>query len=210
MKTLAAARATTRLSGVAAMLRNFGRFSGLARLSLVPSALSMLSGCLVEDPPAFVKPTRTTPRVELRLAEPALDQIIIVDRGDPIAFRIPVVSEDAGVPLKGYLFRDTSLVPIDGNSVPASTLDDTTRRLELAYRPMQDLDPSRVADFGCHRFMARVSHLDNFNTAQLDWGVPFNVADVAEVYWWVNVVNIAAGEDPSVLRNCPQKVSVSE
>jgi hypothetical protein len=204
MQTSLISRAATRLSGMVVKPRDFARFYGLAQLSLVFSALSMLSGCLVEDPPDFVKPTRTTPRIDSRLVWPPLDQITIVGKGDPITFRLPVVSEDAGVKVQAYLFLDLSPDPVVTNSVPASTLDDTSRRLELAYRPM-----TRLAEFGCHRFMARVSHADNFIFDTLPAGAPLNVADVAEVNWLVNVVNIAAGDDGSVLRDCPQTVSVT-
>lgn len=202
-------RALTRLSQLAKNRGAFRLLLGLARVSLVVPTLSMLTGCIVEDPPAFAKPTRTTPRIDLRLATPPLDQIHVVGRGDPIVFRVPVVSEDAGVEVSAYLFLDTTEGPVATDTISASTLDDTSRSLELSYRPSpgSTFGPRKIAEYGCHRFMARVSHLDNFKFDDLYWGIPYNFADVAEVYWWVNVVNIAAGEDDSVLRNCPDRVS---
>jgi hypothetical protein len=51
--------------------------------------------------------------------------------------------------------------------------------------------------------------VDNYATDGLTLGIPLNLAHHAEVYWWVNVVDVAAGEDASVLRDCPDPVSVS-
>jgi hypothetical protein len=187
--------AVTRLSGVAAVPGKLRRAFGLARRSLVLGALSMLSGCLVEDPPPYTPPTRTAPRLDTRRAEPLQNNIVIVDKGDPIVFRVPVVSEDAGEPVQALLFVDSFPFNVNSDVVPASTLDDLSRRFELSYNGVP------VIDYGCHRMMVRVSHQSNFNF-QTDAGVPIDENDVADAYWWINVVDLAGGDDGAVLRNC--------
>lgn len=203
MKQHAPAPAATRLSGPARCLeRTFGHFSGLARLSLLLAALSMLSGCLVEDPPLYTPPTQTTPRLVTRLAKPALDKIIIVDKGDPIEFSMPVVSEDVGETVQALLFVDSFPFNSDTDTVPPSTLDDTTRSLELSYQSLP------VIDFGCHRMMMRVSHESNFDF-QTSNGTPIDEARVSEAVWWVNVVDIASGDNGALLRDCSKNAAMS-
>lgn len=200
MQTSFLPRAATRLSGVPAVPHKLRRFFGLARLSLMLGAHSMLSGCLVEDPPPYTPPTRTAPRLDTRRAEPVQGKIVIVDQGDPIVFRVPVVSEDAGEPVQALLFVDSFPFNVHSDVVPASTLDDLSRRFELSYNGVPDMD------YGCHRMMVRASHQSNFNF-QTEAGVPIDENDVADAYWWVNVVNLAAGDDGSVLTKCAENAA---
>jgi hypothetical protein len=168
----------------------------LARLSLLLALLSMFSGCIVEDPPPYTKPTKTPPRLDLRLAQPPPDRIIVVDRRDPIPFRLPFASEDGGEKVQAWLFRDylagdNALVSVE---VPGSTLDDLDRKIEITY------PGSAAIPFGCHRIMIRVSHADNFNI--YPFGDHIDEADVAEAYWWINAIDVAAGDDGSLFKNC--------
>ncbi len=203
MNTPSAPRSATRLSGLAPRLSGISsRFYGLARLSLLLVALSMLSGCLVEDPPLYTEPTQTTPRLVTRLAKPALDRIIIVDKGDPIEFSMPVVSEDVGEEVQALLFVDSFPFNSDTDTVPPSTLDDLSRSLKLSYQSLP------VIDFGCHRMMMRVSHQSNFDF-QTSNGTPIDDADVSEAIWWVNVVDIAAGDNGAVLKDCVANAAMS-
>lgn len=156
----------------------------------------MLSACLVEDPPVYTEPTQTTPRLVTRLAKPALDRILVVDKGDPITFTMPVVSEDVGETVQALLFVDSFPFNSDTDTVPPSTLDDTSRSLELTYQPL--LPP---IDFGCHRMMMRVSHQSNFDFQNSN-GTVIDDTDVSEAFWWVNVIDIAAGDNGAVLRDC--------
>jgi hypothetical protein len=200
MPTFFLSRAATRLSGAPAVFLELRRFFDLARLSLVLGAQSMLSGCLVEDPPPYTPPTQTPPRINLRLAEPAADRIILVDKGDPITFRIPVTSEDVGDSLTAAMFLDEATTPIPNFvEIPGSTLDDVDRRIEIVYPGLAEVD------FGCHRIKIRVSHTKNLKLL----GEPINQADVAEAYWWMNVIDLAAGDDGSILRNCLSGSAVS-
>jgi hypothetical protein len=158
----------------------------------------MLSGCIVEDPPPYTQPTKTPPRLNLRLAEPAPDRIIVVDQGDPIPFRVPFASEDGGDQVRAYIFLDyseRSKTPLASVAVAGSTLDDLDRQIEITY------PATTVVPFGCHRIMIRISHEDNFQL--FPPGAPIDEKDVSEAYWWINVIDLAAGDDPSLLRNCP-------
>jgi hypothetical protein len=157
----------------------------------------MFSGCIVEDPPPYTQPTQTPPRLDLRLAEPPPSQIIIVDQSDPITFRVPFASEDAADKVRGFIFLDyseRSKTPLASVTVEGSTLDDRSRSIELTY-PATD-----VIEFGCHRIMIRISHELNFE--RFPPGEAIDQGDVAEAYWWINVIDLAAGDDGSVLRNC--------
>jgi hypothetical protein len=198
MQTSFLPRAATRLSGVApGAIPLSSRFRGLARLSLLFVQISMVSGCLVEDPPVYTEPTRTPPRINLRTAEPQPDRIILVEQGDPVLFRVPFSSEDVGARVSAFLFLDyseKSKTPLASADAAGSTLDDDNRRIEITY-PATD-----QVSFGCHRIMIRISHADNF--LLFPSGAPINQADVAEAYWWMNVLDVAAGDDSSNLRNC--------
>jgi hypothetical protein len=189
-------RSATRLSGFPGLTRRFPARFVLARLSLLLTSLSMLSGCLVEDPPPYTKPTKTPPRLDLRLATPPPDQIIVAEQGEPIRFHIPFASEDAGELVGAYMFVDYSDTTLNYVSVPGSTLDDLSRAIDIDYTA-----PNGVG-VGCHRILVRVSHDGNF-ARSFPFGTPIDDADVAEAYWWLNVIDVAAGDDGSILRNCP-------
>jgi len=84
------AGAATRLSGQAARILRKAGFQGLARLSLALAGISMLSGCLVDDPPPFSAPRQTAPRLDTTKATPGLDQVIVKNTGELIPFSIQV------------------------------------------------------------------------------------------------------------------------
>lgn len=194
------APAATRLSWLAPRISSqLGRFYGLARLSLVALALSMLSGCLVDDPPPFVAPQQTRPRLDHTRAEPGLDQIIVRNTGELIEFKMPVTSEDAGEPLYATLLFDyggDGSVPDFLYSVPmpASTLDDDNRVFKLPWTVRKGVAP------GCHRFTLRVTHLDNINPDHPEQ--PIDKTDLAEAFWFANI-NVTP-ENANSLVDCPQ------
>jgi hypothetical protein len=198
---------TTPLSGPEpAGARRCGFFA-LARASLLAVAVAMLPGCLVEDPPEYRAPTRTPPRLNLTRALPSPDQIRITRRGSTIPFEIPVSSEDDGVGLAGFLLVDYDGVSRwsqwGGAELPPSTLDDGDRKLQ--FNPTVDATNDFADEdelLGCHRVTLRVTHRDNFILGTIPLVV--DPADVAEAYWYLNVIGSSPTEDPSVLRNCPQ------
>ena len=139
MQILASARAAaTRLScpGQGPAWR-FGSFRALARLSLLAGAASMLSGCLVDDPPPYAAPQKTRPRLEYAKALPSLKQVIVANYGDLLKFEVPVTSEDVGQELYVLLFLDDvgGLLVTPPGRLPASTLDDPNeRKVSLSWK----------------------------------------------------------------------------
>jgi hypothetical protein len=194
------ARSTTRLSWLGAHFSSlFGQFHGLARLSLAAVLLSMVSGCLVDDPPPYVAAKKTAPRLDYSRAQPGLDQIIVKNSGEPIPFSIPVTSEDAGDPLSANMLFDYAgdgsvpdfLRPLP---LPASTLDDPEERLfKFQWIVRDGISP------GCHRFTLRVTHASNVNLDFPEQAI--DKADQAEAFWFANI-NVDP-EDASSLVNCP-------
>lgn len=190
-------RSTTRLSRLAARVgRRCSGFYGLARLSLVAVLPSMLPGCLVDDPPPYVAPQQTAPRLDYTEASPGLDQLLVASYPDLITFDMPFTSEDAGEQLYAVLLLDYDGVEgeqLNSGFFPPSTLADTTRRaLSLTWKVQERIVP------GCHRFTLRVTHVGNTGTSTN----VFDKEDLAEAYWLANL-NVTA-ENANSLVNCPQ------
>jgi len=173
------------------------RFWALARLSLLAALVSMLPGCLVDDPPPYNAPKQTPPRLDYHNAVPLLDQVIVAKSLDTIKFTMPFVSEDVGESLNAILILDytsDSLFRLaDSKLIDASTLDDPGRAVSLSWSVL-------AVSPGCHRLTLRLGHISNLPSATFHSTV--NTSDVAEAYWWVNVVeDLALG---NTLIDCPQ------
>jgi hypothetical protein len=198
-------RAATRLSWRRACEPRSGRFSALARLSLLAIASSMLPACLVDDPPPLIEPRQTPPRLDYSQALPGLDQVMIRNEGDLIEFRMPVTSEDAGQSLTGKLFLDyrgdgTLGDTLNQNSLPPSTLDDPNPRvLSIDWQVRDGVAP------GCHRMTLRVSHLNNFSLDPKHSAEVLDKNDLAEAFWFANI-NVSP-ESANQLVDCPQASS---
>jgi hypothetical protein len=192
-------RSATRLSWLGTRLSGrFGRFVGLARLSLLGASIGMLPGCLVDDPPPLITQQKTAPRLDYSKVEPGLDQLLVLNSGDFVRFKIPVISEDAGDPLLASLLFDftpgSNKVPeFVSVPLPASTLDDTKRIATLPLVLRSDIKP------GCHRYTLRITHQSNLVDG-LAYQV-INEADMAEAFWFANI-NVAP-ENAGTLVNCP-------
>lgn len=177
--------------------------AGLARLSLAVLFVCTLSSCLVDDPPPYVAPTQTPPRIDYVLAEPHLNKIIVVNKGDEvIKFSVPVESEDAGEELSCLVLLDyqggTDYAYSSGTVLPASTLEKGQRLITLEYRVP-------TVDAGCHRLTLRVTHVPNVNLAAFP--TVFEKRDLAEAYWWVNIGVDAASAN--MLKDCPDPVGAA-
>ena len=196
------ARSATRLSWFGQGIGGgTGRFVGLARLSLGLAALSMLSGCLVDDPPPFITPQKTAPRLDYSKARPGLNQLIIRSSGDFLEFNVPVKSEDAGDPLVGNLLLDytgkgSGGIPLGFAGVSASTLDDPNERL---LKTTWKVFPKTAISAGCHLLTLRVTHFSNLVEGQSDQLI--DDADLAEAYWLANI-NVTP-EAAGTLVDCP-------
>jgi hypothetical protein len=189
--------AATRLSCSSAARACQQALSRLARLSLLGLAVPMLSACLVDDPPPYIQPKRTPPRLDYHQASPLLDQVIVAVTGDLLVFTIPVASEDAGEGLTVQFFLDSSLA--DYQTFPPSTLEDRSRVARFSIMVGTGLKA------GCHLFKLRVGHastLPNGNGPSLD------PTDLAEAYWWANL-NLPS-DQAGMLTNCPSQGPVSE
>ena len=166
--------------------------TALARQSLVVLSVSMLTGCLVEDPPALPKAKRTAPRVDYQNALPLLEQLIRVKNGETVPFTIPVVSEDEGVGLTAVLLLDDTTLSapevLDFSNLPSSTLDDDDREFKLRW-------VVRIGLTGCHRVTLWASHTDNFDESKNI----IDPEDLAVAYWVANI----NPELPNLLEDCP-------
>jgi hypothetical protein len=162
----------------------------------------VFSGCVIEDPPPYVEPTRTPPRLDLRDANPPIGEILNVDRNDQVPFSIPVFSEDAGVPVAGLLHLDFDPSrPLDSfqtiGRLEPSTLDDQNRpELKFTWQVRQTTP-------GCHRLTLFVAHDDNIDYENQ---IPVDTDDQARAVWWANV----DAEIPNTLVDCPSATSVDE
>lgn len=192
-------RSATRLSWLASPRpRRLGRFWGLARLSLGVASISMLSGCLVDDPPPLVAPKKTKPFLDNSNIHPGVDQLIVTNSGELVTFTIPVKSEDAGDPLFAILLfdytPDSDMVEQAGSvPMPASTFDDTNRVVSIPVSVRPGITP------GCHRYTLRVTHQSNLVKGHSDRVI--NKADLAEAFWLANI-NVPP-ENAGQLVNCP-------
>lgn len=156
----------------------------------------MLSGCLIDDPPAYSEPRQTPPRLNVHDAQPLLNKIIVAKSDDVLSFKIGVTSEDAGEDVTAQLLLDYNggerADLLRYQTLPASTIDDRqVRQFELDWRV------TRVAP-GCHRFTLRAAHSRNLPDAN---HLPLDTADLDEVYWWANIDADAASSD--TLIGCP-------
>lgn len=158
----------------------------------------MLSGCLVDDPPPFITPQKTEPRLLYSKATPGLDQVIVRNSGDKIDFHVPVKSEDAGDPLVGNFFLDylgDARPPVGLAIVSASTLDDPDER---ALKTRVNIFPG-FSSAGCHRITLRVTHLSNL--VEGDSYQLIDKTDLAEAFWFANID--VAPEAAGMLVDCP-------
>jgi hypothetical protein len=150
----------------------------------------MLPGCLVDDPPAFIQPKRTPPRLDHYRARPPLSQDINARDGELLEFSIPVASEDVGEQLVTQSYIGKRL--INSVAMPPSTLDDPEERLvKFNYQVLRDLVGY------CHVITLRVGHASTLPDAN---GPPLDPSDVAVAYWDV-IINFPS--DGTTTPVCP-------
>lgn len=199
---------TTRLSWVSRPTpARSGLFVAMARLSLVLGLTSMLTGCVIEDPPPYTQPRKTAPRLDLLQAVPGIDRVIVVSQSDTnpptVQLTVPVSSEDAGEELTAFLLLNyeddgTAADSVDDATIRPGTLDEAPRTIELDWTI-----PSKL--IGCQRLTVIVSHTSNFAVTAL--AVPRDKADAAKGVWWLNITP-AAGSGGAV-QPCPPTVEVA-
>lgn len=179
-------------------LRSF--FCRLARLSLGAVLVSMLSGCLVEDPPPYTEPQQTPAWLDLRQAVPLIDQVLVRSRGDRVPFNVPVRSEDAGDDLFAFLLlnymgESTNPRVLDIAQLKPSTFDDPDRE-DIVF----DWTVDATVPEGCQRLTLLATHKANLNLAA---GLPevFDKSDVAMAVWWADIGRDV--QNSARLQECP-------
>jgi hypothetical protein len=160
----------------------FQRTWALARTSLFSVGMSsLLTGCLVAEPPNPSNPERTPPMIDFRNTFPLVTQITSVSGFQD--FSVGFRSEDRGDKIVGILYRNFTL---DGEKFeatterPASTFDDTDRTITIRWNVPR---PEDLA--GCQQVTMLVTHRENVN-----FSTPPEVispADVALAAWWLHV-----------------------
>ena len=169
--------------------------------------MSLLSGCLVADPPTYEEPPPTPPVFDLANANPFIGGVIVVDRRGTNPTRVvnvsvPFRSSDNGDSVIAALHLDWSF---EGEGfteglaeIAPSTFDDTERTIDLTWR----LD-HRPPTAGCHTLTLLAAHESNWETETFRPHIIRGRNDTAMATWWVNV-DPPEGE-PYTLRNCPSR-----
>jgi hypothetical protein len=165
------------------------------------------TACLISDPPTYRDPEQTPPMLITALADPPTTQIVTMDLVPELQittkeFSVPVRSEDAGEPLVAALYKNydpTQKSPDPAGKttlIAASTFDD---KVERRASGTLSVDGTDATSTGCRQVTLVVTHQNNFFTQQ-------DSSDVAQVTWWVNLVNPLFPSDEG-LSDCVKKVT---
>jgi hypothetical protein len=168
-----------------------GRIAGLARESLIVVLGMSAASCLVADPPEYTPPEQTPPVLNLFLADPPVNSVLLAPRGEQLSFNVPVRSEDAGDKLVAARHLDWGSPRhefVGLTHVPPSTFDDESRVISFDWTVM--------AEKGCHQLTLLVFHFSNSSEDQSSTVV----ADQAMAAWWLNVD--PEETDPDTLKDC--------
>jgi hypothetical protein len=172
------------------------------------SIMTLVSSCIVADPPTYTDPGVTRPELAAYGAKPPVYLVVVVQSSDMPTFSVPVRSEDAGDQLVANFYLDygTSNATYLGNQLlPPSTYNDTSDR-EISFTWTTVAAFSTQSQKGCHSVSAVVAHFKSFsmNTQHIEPDVAER--DAALITWWVNV-----NPDPGALTtllNCPTQQQV--
>ena len=159
----------------------------------------LLGSCIVADPPEYRNPVQTRPLLNVYLAVPSTQQILVVDSTLGTKFTVPVRSEDNGEDLTALFFLDYQVHPGEfrllSQNIPASTYDNTDREATFTWKPMGD-------HAGCHYISLIVAHRGSFQNVDGDHLDPAaGERDAAIVSWIVNVGPTVGQEN--TLKDCP-------
>jgi hypothetical protein len=165
----------TALSGVAGPDRATRARRGATAWSSLGLGLLAMStaGCLITDPPQFTPQQHTAPFLVASTAAPDLREVVIVDAQNLVlqTFAADVISQDDPADSTGqfqqvhtrlYIDYGFAVAPgepfryvIDGDTIAAGTLDETTgRRVSATWQPaVYGVDP------GCHTATLIASHV---------------------------------------------------
>ena len=147
--------------------------------------MTLASGCIVADPPQYRDPLQTPPVLDLYLANPSTQKVLVARSHDTLHFLVPLRSEDAGDPLLVDFYQDSSINY--NHIIPSSTFNDLGREVDVPW--------TAVGSPGCHVLTLTVVHVGNSSD-------PMRARnDTAIATWWLNL-------DPdesmqTTLSNCP-------
>jgi hypothetical protein len=196
------ARVATGLSRFLAATREKPGFLRLAWQSLAwLSIMTLVTSCVVADPPQYSDPVRTRPELSSYSAKPPISLVVIIPTPSPATptFKVPIRSEDAGETLLANFWLDYGSAKqkfINSQFIPPSTYNDTTDRFITFLWTNVSAD-----DAGCHTFSMVVAHVSSFPTNPQDLDPVKGDQDGALISWWVNV-NPAADSLYNLV-NCP-------
>ncbi|HKO47058.1 MAG TPA: hypothetical protein VJV79_05005 [Polyangiaceae bacterium] len=158
--------------------------------------------CIVADPPEYRAPIQTRPVPNVYSAAPTTTKVLVVFRDNStIRFNVPIQSEDAGEALRALFFLDYGTLDqrkLQGQTISASTFDNTGRAATLDWIPMQ-------VSAGCHFVTLVVAHGSSFQSNNDDLLDPSKADEDASLVTWT--VNMYPTDDLNTLPNCPSSVA---
>lgn len=162
---------------------------GLAQQSLVAVlSMTVVSSCIVADPPTYTDPTQTRPALNAYSATPQVFQVLVIQLPTTTApsFTVPVRSEDNGEGLNANLIVDygstNAFRAASTRVAPASFNDDTDRFITLTWAAVNQAAP------GCHTVTLIVAHESTFPN-DFDTLDPLLASkDAALLTWWLNLL----------------------
>ncbi len=183
-----------------------GAFALAQRSLLALASMTLISSCIVADPPTYTDPTQTRPELRAYLAKPPIYQVVSIQLpqvGIP-SFTVPVRSEDNGERLLANFFLDfesTRVSPLGGQIIAPGTLNDPTdRSISFAWTTVNG------ASAGCHTITMVVAHESSFTTNPQTPDMDAAAKDAAIITWWVNV--LASPTAPTSVVDCPSQQPV--
>ncbi len=165
-------------------------------------AVSLLSGCIVDDPAVYDEQTRTVPVIDLDGISPRTTELLVIsEREVAREFSVPIRSRDYNELVFGYLHLNYGLSGaerVDFNALQPSNDFSETRTLKLRWTP--------GLRTGCQQLTVIVGHESNFDT-NASLGIPIDPSLTTRATWWANVVDPQSGEDPYDLIDCPNNLA---
>jgi hypothetical protein len=195
--------AATALSRIARSVRKNRGLSRLAWQSLLwLSIMTLVTSCIVADPPQYTDPARTRPELSAYGAIPSVYQAVIIQTpsASTPSFSVPVRSEDVGEELNANFIEDygASQKIIYNLVIAPSTYDDTSdRKITFFWTSVSS------EDTGCHTISILVAHRTSFPTSSFVLDPMKGDSDAAIITWWVNVNPV--GGITTTLVGCPSQ-----
>jgi hypothetical protein len=164
-------------------------------LPLWASLLSSLTalGCL-DEAPEYPPRAQIPPFIISAQVTPALSEVY--EDGLPMRINVPFRSEDVNEDVSWRFYSDlvpgaTSFIFENGDTIVASTYDDTGRSVSYDWRNQNGRLP------GCHSLTLVLTYENNLDAR----GLPIDESRANRVVWWIDL------DDPqgtTLIRSCPR------